>query len=190
MLNSNKPFLPQSCKDGATLRDGSCYIKPSCPEGTSFNSRTAKCEGTPTPICINKTIYDDTFGGCVVVPNKCPFGMTFDSNTNLCSGSVDQKCPTGTIMSNGICVVPDAQRICPQGKVLGPTNTFNDSNNRTNCYSCDPGYTSAVLTDNGYQCIVKRPYNAATQTFSACPNGSVPDSSNRYCYGPPIKYSN
>jgi len=175
--SGNAPISPISCPSGGSLQDGKCISPQVCPIGTTLNPSSGKCDGEPTPICVNDTVYNSNAGGCVTKP-KCTGNTVWDTVTNRCSGVASQYCPVGNLVSNNMCQTNAIVGPCPIGRL-----SYNNK-----CYTCPTGFAFVKETGtNKYMCGVNRPYDSVTNTYSQCVVG-VSQSDTDICWGPEISY--
>lgn len=90
-------------------------LPPRCPDGYVYDSLTAYCKG-PLPVCPEQTTYNTYSNRCEVAPKyACPPG-TFDE---AYSCSYTATCPSGSIYSysSGYCVLNMATTACPTGYI-------------------------------------------------------------------------
>jgi len=94
-----------SCPSGYTLSGTLCVADPNCPDGSTYNPDTDRCEVNAT--CPSGYTLSGSL--CEVDPT-CPSGSTFNPDTDRCE--IDTTCPSDYEKDGDICFT-DAS--CPTG---------------------------------------------------------------------------
>lgn len=88
--------------------------KPKCPQGSTYNATTGKCEVAPTMGCPIDATYDASRNVCVYgAPTECPLGSQYDPASGKCWVSVEG--PPGTSCPDGFYGTYDGGAIHCQG---------------------------------------------------------------------------
>jgi hypothetical protein len=170
--------------------DGSCsgpMVTASCPDGTTINAATSKCEGAAGPACAAGQTYNPANTKCdyapvaSVVAPKCPPGFILVVDTNFCAGFINSACPAGASFGY-------YEQTCTSGSPLPGFNWDTETGLYIGGWSCPPGLSlnhndgscSGAACQSGYA------YDPAASScqLSGCPAATV--KSDNVCTAAPV----
>jgi hypothetical protein len=172
-------YTSPSCFGRGYLSGGTCIpypaVTPTCPTGTSFNSTTLICEGSP--ICPPGSIYDPVIRSCSTVVNPvCVVGTTINTDRDLCEAG--PTCVEGNSFNAGTDRCESLPQ-CPWGSFYDVDKDACVKNNGFTSPTCPKETFLNGFTDwceGGMQCSPGATYNPSTKECEAtptCANGDL-----------------
>ena len=127
------------CSIGQTPCDPK-FTDPTCPQGTTYNGTTKKCEANPDFVCPQGTVFNSATNLCEAGA-ICPEGSTINSQTGRCEAPVTVSCPNG-MTYNSVTQKCEVGANCPNGTL----NTNTDRCELNPSPQCPPGTTYNTTT--------------------------------------------
>ncbi len=166
---------PWKCAAGYSVirSSGACsgpMSTASCPDGSTINTYTSKCEAVAGPACAAGQTYNTQNTECDFAPvisaspSACPPGYALNVDTNVCAGDRNSACPFGG--SYGY-----YERACTSGSELPGFSWDDETGQYVGPWACPTGF---ALNRNTGSC-----------SGAACPSGQVYDPATSTCETPP-----
>ncbi len=172
---------PWACPAGYSVSrfNGSCHgpmATASCPDGTTLNTFTSKCQAPAAAACAAGQTYNPSTTLCDFPPlvsavaPTCPAGYVLDVDRQACVGLMNSACTLGG--SYGY-----YEHACTSGEPLPGFGWDDETGQYVGPWSCPTGFGLNTRYGNcsGASCPSGQAFDAATSACrpSGCPAGTV-----------------